>query len=147
MLDVLETFGSVHAMVVFGHDGLDELSTVASSTMIESVREPDGTYRRRRLEIDPAVARARPRRRWPTCRAATPRTTQSSGCGCWTVRAGPRRDLVCLNAAAALVVAALADDLADGIEIASAAIDDGNARARSIGWWRASKAAAEAGLG
>ena len=38
------------------------------------------------------------------------------------------RDLVCLNAAAALVVAGLADDLADGFEIASAAIDDGNAR-------------------
>ena len=29
MLDVLEAFGSVHAMVVFGHDGLDELSTTA----------------------------------------------------------------------------------------------------------------------
>ena len=40
MLDVLETFGSVHAMVVFGHDGLDELSTTAPSTLIESVREP-----------------------------------------------------------------------------------------------------------
>src|SRR5271165_5261837 len=54
MLDVLETFGSVHAMVVYGHDGLDELSTVAPSTLIESVREPDGTCRRRRLEIEPA---------------------------------------------------------------------------------------------
>jgi anthranilate phosphoribosyltransferase len=54
MLDVLEAFGSVHAMVVFGHDGLDELSTTAPSTLIESVREQDGTCRRRRLEIEPA---------------------------------------------------------------------------------------------
>ena len=54
MLDVLETFGSVHAMVVFGHDGLDELSTTAPSTLIESVREQDGSCRRRRLEIEPA---------------------------------------------------------------------------------------------
>jgi len=54
MLDVLEKFGSVHAMVVFGHDGLDELSTTAPSTLIESVREQDGSCRRRRLEIEPA---------------------------------------------------------------------------------------------
>ena len=54
MLHVLETFGSVHAMVVFGHDGLDELTTTGPSTLIESVREPDGTYRRRRVEIEPA---------------------------------------------------------------------------------------------
>ena len=53
MLEVLETFGSVHAMVVFGHDGLDELSTVAPSTLIESVREQDGSCHRRRLEIEP----------------------------------------------------------------------------------------------
>ena len=61
---VLETFGAVHAMVVFGHDGLDELSTVAPSTLIESVREPDGTFRRRRLEIEPASFGLEP------CRAA-----------------------------------------------------------------------------
>ena len=54
MLDVLESVRSVHAMVVFGHDGLDELSTTAPSTLIESVREQDGTCRRRRLEIEPA---------------------------------------------------------------------------------------------
>ena len=38
------------------------------------------------------------------------------------------RDLVCLNAAAGLIVAGLADDLSDGLEIAFATIDDGNAR-------------------
>ena len=118
MLDVLETFGAVHAMVVFGHDGLDELSTVATSTLIESVREQDGTYRRRRLEVEPVLARtcAVPRSR--TSRAATPLHNAGSRCSCWTAKKGPRRDLVCLNAAAALVVAGLADDLADGIEIA-----------------------------
>lgn len=42
--------------------------------------------------------------------------------------AGPRRDTVVLNAAAALVVAGLADDLAEGIERARRAIDDGSAQ-------------------
>ena len=40
---------------------------------------------------------------------------------------GPFRDVVLLNAAAALIVAGLADDFADGIAKAAAAIDDGRA--------------------
>ena len=59
--------------------------------------------------------------------------------------AGPRRDLVCLNAAAALIVAGLADDLADGLEIAEAAIDDGNARAALDRLVATSNVAAQAG--
>ncbi len=43
---------------------------------------------------------------------------------------GPHRDIVVLNAAAGLVVAGLASDLATGLELASAAIDDGSAQAR-----------------
>jgi anthranilate phosphoribosyltransferase len=51
---------------------------------------------------------------------------------------GPRRDVVLLNAAAALVVADKAGDLAAGVALAAAAIDDGRAaavleRAREIG--------------
>ncbi|HLK45620.1 MAG TPA: anthranilate phosphoribosyltransferase, partial [Acidimicrobiales bacterium] len=42
---------------------------------------------------------------------------------------GPRRDIVVLNAAAALVVAGLADDLGSGVVRAQAAIDDGRAAA------------------
>jgi len=40
---------------------------------------------------------------------------------------GPRRDVVLLNAAAALVVAGRAKDLRDGVRQAAAAIDDGRA--------------------
>ncbi len=40
---------------------------------------------------------------------------------------GPRRDIVCLNAAAAFAVCGLADDLAGGLELARAVIDDGRA--------------------
>jgi anthranilate phosphoribosyltransferase len=59
---------------------------------------------------------------------------------------GPRRDLVCLNAAAGLVVAGLADELGDGFEIASAAVEDGNARSALDRLVAVSKAAAAADL-
>ena len=42
---------------------------------------------------------------------------------------GPHRDIVVLNAAAAIVVAGLADDLAGGMAQAGAAIDEGRAAA------------------
>lgn len=42
-------------------------------------------------------------------------------------RAGPYRDIVVLNAAAALVVSDRASDLAEGAALAAAAIDDGSA--------------------
>ncbi|MDH4148023.1 MAG: anthranilate phosphoribosyltransferase, partial [Acidimicrobiia bacterium] len=40
---------------------------------------------------------------------------------------GPHRDIVCLNAAAGLVVAGLADDLSAGLERAADALDSGRA--------------------
>lgn len=43
---------------------------------------------------------------------------------------GPRRNVVCLNAAAAFVAAGLDDDLAAGVRRAEASIDDGRARAK-----------------
>jgi len=42
---------------------------------------------------------------------------------------GPARDIVALNAAAALMVADLVDDLAMGVALAQAVIDDGRAAA------------------
>jgi anthranilate phosphoribosyltransferase len=49
-----------------------------------------------------------------------------------------------LNAAAGLVVAGLADDLADGLEMATAAIEDGNAKSALDRLAAVSNAAAEA---
>jgi anthranilate phosphoribosyltransferase len=43
---------------------------------------------------------------------------------------GPRRDIVLMNAAAALVVGARARDLKEGVELAARSIDTGAARAR-----------------
>ena len=147
MLEVLETFGAVHAIVVFGHDGLDELSTVAKSTLIESVREPDGTFHRRRLEVEPSsfgLGRAT----LADLQGGDADENARLALQLLDGEAGPRRDLVCLNErAAALIVAGLADDLADGLAIAEAAIDDGNARAALDRLVATSNVAAQAGLG
>jgi anthranilate phosphoribosyltransferase len=145
MLDVLESFGSVHAMVVYGHDGLDELSTAAPSTLIESVREPDGTCRRRRLEIEPSFLGLE-MAALEDLKGGDAEHNAQLGLRLLDGERGPRRDLVCLNAGAALVVAGLADDLADGLEIASAAIEDGNARSALDRLVAVSRAAAEAEL-
>jgi anthranilate phosphoribosyltransferase len=145
MLEVLETFGSVHAMVVFGHDGLDELSTTAPSTLIESVREQDGTCRHRRLEIEPTSLGLKLASLGDLAGGDAAQNAQL-GLRLLDGERGPRRDLVCLNAAAGLVVAGLADDLADGFEIASAALEDGNARSALDRLVAVSNAAAEADL-
>jgi anthranilate phosphoribosyltransferase len=60
---------------------------------------------------------------------------------------GPIHDIVSLNAAAALVVGDVAPDLASGVEIARAVIDDGRAGATLEAFVRVSVAAREAGLG
>jgi anthranilate phosphoribosyltransferase len=53
---------------------------------------------------------------------------------------GPARDVVALNAGAALVVAGRADDLRGGIAAAVAAIESGKAAATLDAWVRCSNA-------
>jgi len=130
-------------MVVFGHDGLDELSTTAPSTLIESVREQDGSCRRRRLEIEPASLGLK-RATLQDLTGGDAAHNAELGLRLLDGEPGPRRDLVCLNAAAGLVVAGLADDLADGLEMATAAIEDGNAKSALDRLAAVSNAAAEA---
>ena len=43
-------------------------------------------------------------------------------------KGGPRRDVVLLNAAAAIAAGGLAEDIAGGIEVASLSFDSGRAR-------------------
>jgi anthranilate phosphoribosyltransferase len=121
MLGVLEANGAVHAMVVYGHDGLDELSTVSRSTVIES-RAGD----RRRYEVDAGELGLAPAERdqliggEPAVNAAAARRVLGG-------EPGPHRDVVLLNAAAALVVAGRAPDLAAGLSIGAESVDSGAA--------------------
>jgi anthranilate phosphoribosyltransferase len=120
---VLRARGAERALVVFGHDGLDELTTSTTSTMLDlhegAVRTclVDPEELGLRLAPGEAVAGGDAARNAAICEAVL------GG------EPGPRRDIVVLNAAAGLVAAGVVEDLSDGIEAATAAIDGGAAAA------------------
>lgn len=126
MAQVLAELGARRALVVHG-DGMDEISTLGP-TRISEVR--NGTVRTytldpRELGIEPprpeAIAGGAPEE--------NARITEDVLRG----ERGPARDIVVLNAAAALMAAGLSADLREGNELASRAIDTGAAYERLEG--------------
>ncbi len=125
---VLVELGSKHALVVHGHDGLDEI-TVTGPTEVAEVR--DGkvslmTVHPDQLGIEVVVpellAGGTPEENAADLRAVL------TGVGIEDpARLGALRDVTAINAGAALVVAGKADDLADGLRQARVALDDGRA--------------------
>jgi anthranilate phosphoribosyltransferase len=122
MLGALERQGVTSAWVVHG-DGLDELTTSGVSQVWEL---RDGVQRS--FTIDPddvGIARATS----ADIRGGEPEENAEAVRRVLAGDAGPHRDVVVLNAGAALVVAGRADDLAAGVDMADAAIGDGRAAA------------------
>jgi len=127
MAEVLARRG-VRAKVFRGEDGLDELTTTGISTVFD-VRDGDV----REGHLDPATL-GLPRSTLEDLRggdasagAAIARELLAGG-------SGPRRDVLVLNAGAALEVAGRASDLDGGIRLAAEAIDSG-AAARTLERW------------
>jgi len=137
MIGVLAANGTERAMVVFGDDGLDELSTTGPSTVVEYRADRGGPAAGADgggFPMD-AVVRYRIDPRQLGLRTAT--IDELRG-GDATVNAdairrviagepSPHRDIAVLNAAASLVVVGRADDLRAGMDLAAAVIDDGRA--------------------
>lgn len=116
---VLGELGSEHALVVRGRDGLDELSIATVSVVYELHR---GQVRR--YEVTPeelGVQRASADELRGGSRAANATIARQVLSGA----SGACRDVVALNAGAALYVAGHAQSIADGVVLAQAAIDDG----------------------
>jgi anthranilate phosphoribosyltransferase len=121
VLGVLSSNGAVRAMVVYGHDGLDELTTTSTSTVLSL---EDGAVRT--FVVDPAelgLASAG----LDSLRGGDPATNASLARRVLEGASGPHRDVVVLNAAAAIVVAGLAPDLLAGLAAAADSIDSGRA--------------------
>ena len=123
IVGVLQAHGAARALVVYGHDGLDELSTVTTSTVLEL---RDGEVRS--YDVDPARLGLAPAT-LDDIRGGDPPTNAELARRVLDGEPGPRRDFVLLNAAAALVAAGVADDLADGLAAAAASVDGGGAAA------------------
>lgn len=120
---VLANLGSTHAWVVHGQDGLDELSTTGPTTVAE-LKNGSVTV----FEITPEDA-GLPRVSLAQLKGGDAAVNATALRAVLDGEAGPYRDIVLLNSAAALVVAGIAADLKDGVAKAAKAIDDGSARA------------------
>ncbi len=121
---VLCTLGSHRAMVVHGQmgdGGIDEISTGGPTRISELYAGKVETR-----QVDPRVYglhKAKPSQLQvndPQASAAVIRRVLAG-------KKGPPRDIVCLNAAAALVVADQANDLGQGLELAGETLDNGDA--------------------
>jgi anthranilate phosphoribosyltransferase len=126
MLSVLESKGAEHAMVVFGYDGLDELSTSDRSHIAEIRAKGEGDYDRLEYDLDPAdfgIRRSTPGDLLGGPPEANARAVEQILDG----KGGPQRDFVLLNAGAALVVAGIVSQVAEGVEKAASVVDDGAA--------------------
>lgn len=121
MLEVLAATGSERAMIVHGHDGLDELSTVGPTDVWE-LRDGE-THRHTVNPADLGLAPANP--------ADLVGGDAEVNADClrriFDGQPGAHRDIVVLNAAAALVVAEVSATLGEGLEAAAASIDHGRA--------------------
>lgn len=131
--DVLRLLGTRRAFIVHGQDGMDEMTTT-TTTRVSELR--DGSVKT--YEFDPlrliddyadaaALAGGDP--------ADNARITQAILAG----EKGPRRDIVCLNAAAAIVAGCKAESLKEGWELANQSIDDGAAAEKLNGLIEATK--------
>ncbi|MCU1489326.1 MAG: Anthranilate phosphoribosyltransferase [Acidimicrobiaceae bacterium] len=145
MLGALERGGALHALVVHGLDGLDELSTVSRSRVLESRLLADGSRFRREYEVDPADLGLAPAA-LEDLRGGDVVENASRVRAILAGDRGPQRELVLLNAAAGLVVAGRVEDLAAGLELAESTLDSGAARFVAEQLVEASQRAAAAGL-
>ena len=121
VLGVLQANGAEHAFVVYGHDGLDELTTSGPSTVHE-LRGGDV----RTFTVDPAALGLAPAERVDILGGDAAANAGFAREVLGGVK-GARRDIVVLNAAAALVVAGRCDDLESGVATAQQSIDSGQA--------------------
>ena len=118
---VLAELGTLRAFVVHGADGLDEISNTGESHISE-VHE--GVVRSSTVRPeDFGMPRAAIRDLQGGDREENARIIRQVLGG----EAGPRRDIVLMNAAGALVVGNKAQDLKEGVALAAASIDGGSA--------------------
>jgi anthranilate phosphoribosyltransferase len=121
---VLQRLGAEHALVVYGKDGMDEIS-LGATTLVGELK--NGAIRE--YEIHPedfgfAMASNR------SLKVDGPAQSREMLIGVLDGQPGPARDIVILNAGATLYAANVAADLPDGIARARQALDSGAARAK-----------------
>jgi anthranilate phosphoribosyltransferase len=120
----LQRLGAEHALVVYGRDGLDEIS-LGAGTLVGELK--DGVVREYEVHPEDFGLRMAGTR---ALRVDSPEESKAMLLEVLSGAQGPARDIVCLNAGAALYAANVVPSIAEGLARAQAAIDSGAARAR-----------------
>ena len=123
----LQRLGAEHALVVYGKDGMDEVS-LGAATLVGELKNGEITE----YEIHPedfGMVMASNR----ALRVETPEQSKAMILGVLDNQAGAAKDIVILNAGAALYAANVAESMKAGIALARTAIESGAAR-RKLDW-------------
>jgi anthranilate phosphoribosyltransferase len=124
LVRVMQQLGAQHVTVVYGKDGMDEIS-LGAATMVGELK--DGEIRE--YEIHPedfglAMVASR------NLKVADAAESKGRLLGVLENQPGPALEIVCLNAGTALYTANLAADIGAGIALARKTIESGKARAK-----------------
>ncbi len=120
----LQRLGAEHAVVVYGRDGMDEIS-LGAATLVGELKNGQITE----YEIHPedfGLTMASNR----ALRVDTPEQSMAMLRGVLDNEPGAARDIVMINAGAALYAANVASSIADGLARARVAIESGAAKAK-----------------
>lgn len=121
MANVLKQLGSRHVMVVHAEDGMDEISISAPTRVAELKSGEVRCYNLTPADFGMQTASL------DELRVGSAEESLAMIRAVFADIPGPARDIVCLNAGAAIYVAGCADSLAAGVEAAQAAISSGEA--------------------
>ena len=121
LASVLLALGSAHVFVVAGDDGLDEATLTAPTQVAEGKDGKVSSYTITPEEFGLTTCSPDALKGGDAAKNAAILKAILEG------EAGPRRDIVVLNAALAIVAGGVADSIADGIKVAQDSIDSGKA--------------------
>jgi anthranilate phosphoribosyltransferase len=120
----LQRLGAEHAVVVYGRDGMDEVSLGAATLVGELKNGHITEYEIHPEDFGMAMASNR------ALRVDTPEQSMAMLKGVLANEPGPARDIVILNAGAALYAANVAPSMKEGVELARQAIASGAAQTK-----------------
>jgi anthranilate phosphoribosyltransferase len=120
----LQRLGAQHALVVYGRDGLDEIS-LGAGTLVGELK--DGVVREYEIHPEDYGLRMAGTR---ALRVDSPEQSRAMLLAVLQGSEGPARDIVCLNAGAALYAANVVPSMAEGLQRAQQALASGAALAK-----------------
>jgi len=122
LVRVMQRLGAQRVLVVWGKDGMDEISLGAATMVAELKEDRISEYEIHPEDFNLNMSSGR------NLRVDSPQHSKQMLLAALSNQPGPGLDIICLNAGAALYVANLAEDIAQGLNLARQAIASGAAQ-------------------